>query len=302
MQTSDPMEEVRSFLQGHGLSFSSPEKAISYLLSLLADDASRDTLRALGRAGKERDKEDRRRAYLQAALAGGLQREELVYSFTLEVPGWESVPVHSRKNPYFRPEFFPQCGEDSSSPVVLVDGGGFIGDTLLEAGELFGERLSMVYVFEPDAANHALLTEMIRENRCEKKVRVYPEALSLLDGSAGLLSDGSHSRLSGDGKHVVRTVNAGRLFSSLFPSPTLIKLDIEGNEAPVLLSMEEYLAEHTPDLAVCAYHRAEDIVLLPLLLHALQPSYSLYLRHLSDTFLDTVLYAHNAACCAAHRA
>ena len=44
-------------------------------------------------------------------------------------------------------------------------------------------------------------------------------------------------------------------------------------------------------LAVCLYHKPEDLWDLPLLIRALGPGYSLYLRRYSDERWETVCYA-----------
>ena len=60
---------------------------------------------------------------------------------------------------------------------------------------------------------------------------------------------------------------------------TLIKYDVEGSEEQALLGSAETIKKYKPRLIVSLYHRTEDMVKLPLLVHKLNPSYKMYLRH-----------------------
>jgi len=69
-------------------------------------------------------------------------------------------------------------------------------------------------------------------------------------------------------------------------------MDIEGAELEALKGAERIIREHKPKLAICAYHKPEDIYTLPEFIKGCRDDYRLYLRHYSpyNTF-DTVLYA-----------
>ena len=70
-----------------------------------------------------------------------------------------------------------------------------------------------------------------------------------------------------------------------------IKMDIEGFELPVLQSMGEVISIKKPKLAICVYHKPQDIVDIPLYLNRICPAYKLYLRHHTNWVFETVLYA-----------
>lgn len=71
---------------------------------------------------------------------------------------------------------------------------------------------------------------------------------------------------------------------------TFIKLDIEGAEMDALIGARMSIKKWKPRLAVCVYHRREDLVEIPLYIHGLVPEYKMYLRHYSTCRAETVLY------------
>lgn len=68
-------------------------------------------------------------------------------------------------------------------------------------------------------------------------------------------------------------------------------MDIEGAEYEALEGSKEILKRYSPKLAICLYHKPEDIYKLPLLIHEMNPNYKFYIRHYSDYRTDTLLYA-----------
>jgi hypothetical protein len=70
-----------------------------------------------------------------------------------------------------------------------------------------------------------------------------------------------------------------------------IKLDVEGAELDVLKGAREVLKRDRPQLAVCIYHKKEDLFRIPLFLSGVLKNYKYRLGHYSSTFWDTVWYA-----------
>lgn len=63
---------------------------------------------------------------------------------------------------------------------------------------------------------------------------------------------------------------------------TLIKMDIEGAELSVLKSAKKVISQKKPVLAICVYHKPEDLVEIPNFIHSCCPEYRLYLRKYQD--------------------
>lgn len=74
-------------------------------------------------------------------------------------------------------------------------------------------------------------------------------------------------------------------------TPTFIKMDVEGSEYQALVGAKNTIRRSHPRLAICVYHKLEDIWEIPLLIQSIDPDYVFYLRHYSFADNETVLYA-----------
>ena len=68
-------------------------------------------------------------------------------------------------------------------------------------------------------------------------------------------------------------------------------MDIEGAELESLQGARKTIRRDRPKLAVCIYHKPEDMIEIPLYIKELVPEYKLYIRHHSNSGTETVLYA-----------
>jgi hypothetical protein len=66
-----------------------------------------------------------------------------------------------------------------------------------------------------------------------------------------------------------------------------IKLDVEGAESDALDGADKTILKHRPLMAICIYHKQDDLWSIPF---TLMNRYSFYIRHHSSTWYDTVLY------------
>lgn len=74
-------------------------------------------------------------------------------------------------------------------------------------------------------------------------------------------------------------------------APTFIKMDIEGAELEALEGAKNTIVKSKPKLAICLYHKPDDLWKIPLYLKKLVPEYKFYIRHHSKVRWETVLYA-----------
>lgn len=72
---------------------------------------------------------------------------------------------------------------------------------------------------------------------------------------------------------------------------SFIKMDVEGAELEALYGAEQTIRRNHPKLAICVYHKPEDIVTIPRYILSLDGDYQLYLRHYSMNQSETVIYA-----------
>lgn len=187
---------------------------------------------------------------------------------------------------YFQKDLFALRHDE-----VFVDCGAFDGDTLALFLKQCGERFNRVAAFEPDPSNYEKLLAVV--NRLPSSVR---EQISLFHAATGEsnstvtmnIGAGPSSQV-GSGDYSVECLS---LDSALGASPvTMIKMDIEGSELPTIHGAEKIIRAHQPILAISAYHRQSDLWTIPLLIHELNPSYSIYLRPHDLEGWDLVCYA-----------
>jgi FkbM family methyltransferase len=74
---------------------------------------------------------------------------------------------------------------------------------------------------------------------------------------------------------------------------TMIKADIEGAELSMLKGAYKIIKRHLPVLAICIYHKTNDICEIPLFIKANFPEYNMFIRHHHLDHAELVLY-----CCA----
>lgn len=68
-------------------------------------------------------------------------------------------------------------------------------------------------------------------------------------------------------------------------------MDIEGAELKALEGAKKTIQKYKPTLAVCVYHRNEDILEIPQYIKSLVSEYKFFLRHHNYGGTETVLYA-----------
>ena len=73
---------------------------------------------------------------------------------------------------------------------------------------------------------------------------------------------------------------------------TFLKMDIESAELNALYGARRVIEKDKPRLAICVYHKPEDIIYIASYILSINPEYKLFLRHHSlISSFETVLYA-----------
>lgn len=172
---------------------------------------------------------------------------------------------------------------------VIVDGGAFTGDTAKVFIDCL-ENFKQLICFEPDPHNYQVLAKNIKPYN--KHISCYSCGLSDKDASIPFSATfDDSSTFANVGAQGFEYANIKSLDNLDIPAPTFIKLDIEGFELNALRGSQKIISHFKPKLAVCAYHKHDDLIILPQFIKNLNKDYKLYLRKHSYTYDDLILYA-----------
>lgn len=186
-------------------------------------------------------------------------------------------------------QYFPQDIVVLNDREVIVEAGSNDGSTLKNILEVTKGKFERIYCFEPDLICIPLLEEIINK---EKNISLITKGVGAIGGEVKFktdaLSGGSRVVTSGeyDYKIDITTID-----EEVKQCVSMIKMDIEGLELEALKGCKRILTEDAPKLAICVYHRAQDIIEIWQYLKRIQPQYKFYLRHHNWGATETVLYA-----------
>lgn len=100
---------------------------------------------------------------------------------------------------------------------------------------------------------------------------------------------GETSCISADGTERVCVKSIDNILNG--GEATYIKMDIEGSELKALHGARETIKRYKPKLAVCVYHKQEDLIEIPDYIYSLREDYRFYIRNHNPHGTETVLYA-----------
>lgn len=176
---------------------------------------------------------------------------------------------------------------------IVVDCGGFIGDTLEEYLS-FNTTPSLYYLYEPDDENIIAIRQRIsklglKEVACIRHSGVFSKTGKLWF-NPGKGSCCHVSNIEQPGSIVIDAVS---LDDDIDTPVTLVKMDIEGSERYALAGAVRIIESYSPKLAICVYHSVSDLWEIPFMIAEKFTSYNNYaIRHHSyGTFLETVFYS-----------
>lgn len=144
-----------------------------------------------------------------------------------------------------------------------------------------------IIAFEPDPTQYANCLKRIEVCQIHD-IKIHNVGLWNKKETLPFLEGGGSSRVSDKGTIMVQLDALDYILSE---GVTYIKMDIEGAELKGLEGARNIIMNYKPKLAICVYHKSEDIIDIPLYIHKIVPEYKFYLRHHSKTDAETVLYA-----------
>lgn len=184
-------------------------------------------------------------------------------------------------------------GLDFLRPVqdeVYIDAGCYDGDTILKFYQFCNGNYKHIYALEPDSDNFKKTVELVKReqlNRVELQCKACWSKSDTLSFSG---TGTSSSHIEEGGNKYIQAITIDDLLNGA--GATFIKMDIEGAELDALKGAEFTIKKYRPRLAICLYHKPEDIIDIPVYLLSIISDYKLYIRHHNFTdFCETVLYA-----------
>ena len=190
---------------------------------------------------------------------------------------------------YFRSGLFSLRRDE-----IFVDCGAAVGETVDHFLEITEEQFTQLHAFEPDQNNFAQLSAKLDRYRNQpffQNIHRHQQATGDSDRKVAFEHGG------GEGSRVIDAIDGEtsmdlvRLDTALPDGATFLKLDIEGHELAALHGAERIIRECKPRVAICVYHRDDDLLTIPAYLKSLNPGYQIGLRHCNQVRFDTICFA-----------
>lgn len=175
---------------------------------------------------------------------------------------------------------------------IFVDAGAlnlYTSKRFVEECEKNSVKELKIYAFEPDEISYRRCLE-IKKSMSNVDLQLYNTGLWSRDCMLNFIETGDgDSKITQEKAQV--SIKAMSLDNCVSDEVTFIKMDIEGAELEALKGAEKIIKKYKPKLAICIYHKIEDLTEIPLYIKKLVPEYKFYVRHYSDSECETILYA-----------
>ncbi len=183
-------------------------------------------------------------------------------------------------------QYFDETVIGHMDKEAFADIGGFDGQSTVFFFDYAKKSDAVSYIFELDHTNASNMRQRFEGN---DRVHVIEkgcgdkEATVYYDGSASVASITDHET----GKQAIITTLDKEIEDKL----TFIKMDVEGAEESVLRGAGGHIANDKPRLAVCIYHKPDDLWKLQGIIAGFRNDYKYYIRQYGAGEAETVLYA-----------
>lgn len=174
---------------------------------------------------------------------------------------------------------------------TLIDCGAYDGDSVHDFIEVF-PNYKKIIAFEPDPYNFDKLNcRKINENL--RDLTIVRKGVGSSNGNLLFHVKGeSNSFFSDKGDSVIQIIKLDDIINDTV-GKVLIKMDIEGSELNALQGAADIIRNQIPILAICVYHKEEDLIEIPQFIHGLvgEDVYNYYLGFHGLDLAELVFYA-----------
>ena len=199
---------------------------------------------------------------------------------------YDGLGIPDSEEQYFPDNIFRLMPDED-----FVDCGAYDGDTLRR---LIHRRRDFRHIaaFEPDPINYGKLSQYVAglDSHVCQKISLHNLAVGAARTHVSFNATGTDG--AAIASHGESMVECCPLDETLHESkPTYLKMDIEGAEQDAIVGAQSTIRNHRPVMAVCVYHRQNDLWRLPLAIRSLYPDYRFFLRTHEVDGRETVCYA-----------
>lgn len=148
---------------------------------------------------------------------------------------------------------------------TFVDIGAYIGDTFEMMLSTYS-NMTKYYGYEPAEDNYKVLIKKLNDIKGNCKVSCENVALGRINGAMEMGKGGGEFGVIDDLYEDSVSVSVRKLDDEKIDvqgGQLVIKMDVEGAELDVLNGGIETIKKYKPIMAICVYHRYEDILILP---------------------------------------
>lgn len=186
---------------------------------------------------------------------------------------------------YIEPEIFTLSDDE-----IFVDVGVLDLQNTIDFIEWTKGKFEKIYAFEPDPKLCVKIEKRISglPKEYSEKIKLVQKALHS-DNCIIQLPEEYHGSGVTNGNYIdVEAVTLDDYLEGRRVS--FVKMDVEGAEMDVLKGMKYTIQRYKPKMAVCVYHKYQDIYDITAFLKALVPNYKFYLRHYNSNETECVLF------------
>lgn len=185
-------------------------------------------------------------------------------------------------------QYFETGLVDLSTKERFLDCGAFDGDSAASFVDALHRKgidsYEEIVSFEPDAINFQMMcSRNLPRHTCVCK------GVSDRPGKVFFSANGTSGHVQIDGSKQIELESIDHYLNG--KQATMIKMDIEGMELSALKGAEQTIRAWRPKLAICIYHKKEDLWEIPEYISSLVSDYRFYVRAYDDTACELVLYA-----------
>ena len=184
--------------------------------------------------------------------------------------------TNNHEEQYFDKDLIPNINE-----IVFVDAGGYVGDTLLTIIKNFPD-FKKIYCIEPNDLHIGIAKRNFSQYKNIEFINCGLGSKKEFHKEEETPQNNCH--------HDYKALKIDTIDNLIKEKVDFIKMDIEGAEQDAVEGASHTIKKHTPILAICIYHKAEDWYKIPKKVLEINPNYKIYLRHYMEGIFETVMY------------